>query len=120
MTHEKNRTRRYRELFPKAKEDFWFNEPSVRSAKHPTKYNKRYLKKFKTGEDAVKEAISISDDTPHFHKKKKYSNEHPKYKEENMDELKITIRKYIKMAQDNKKIAMAGIIVLIVIIALIN
>ena len=37
-----------------------------------------------------------------------------------MDELKITIRKYIKMAQDNKKIAMAGVIVLIVIIALIN
>ena len=37
-----------------------------------------------------------------------------------MDELKITIRKYVKMAQDNKKIAMAGIIVLIVIIALIN
>ena len=37
-----------------------------------------------------------------------------------MDELKITIRKYIKMAQDNKKIVMAGVIVLIVIIALIN
>ena len=37
-----------------------------------------------------------------------------------MDELKITIRKYIKMAQDTKKIGMAGIIVLIVIIALIN
>ena len=31
-----------------------------------------------------------------------------------------TIKRYIKMAQDNKKIAMAGIIVLIVIIALIN
>jgi hypothetical protein len=31
-----------------------------------------------------------------------------------------TIKKYIKMAQDNKKIAMAGVIVLIVIIALIN
>ena len=37
-----------------------------------------------------------------------------------MDELKITIRKYVKMAQDNKKIAMAGIIVIIVIIALIK
>ena len=37
-----------------------------------------------------------------------------------MEELKITAKKYIKMAQDNKKIAMAGIIVLIVIIALIN
>ena len=31
-----------------------------------------------------------------------------------------TIKKYIKMAQDNKKIAMAGVIVIIVIIALIN
>ncbi len=31
-----------------------------------------------------------------------------------------TIKKYIKMAQDNKKIAMAGVIILIVIIALIN
>ena len=30
------------------------------------------------------------------------------------------VKRYIKMAQDNKKIAMAGIIVLIVIIALIN
>ena len=37
-----------------------------------------------------------------------------------MDELKITIRKYFKMAQDNKKIVMAGVVVLIVIIALIN
>ena len=31
-----------------------------------------------------------------------------------------TVKKYIKMAQDNKKIVMAGVIVLIVIIALIN
>ena len=31
-----------------------------------------------------------------------------------------TVKRYIKMAQDNKKIAMAGVIVLIVIIALIN
>ena len=31
-----------------------------------------------------------------------------------------TIKKYIKMAQDNKKIVMAGVIVLIIIIALIN
>ena len=37
-----------------------------------------------------------------------------------MDELKITIRKYIKMAQDNKKIVMAAVVVIIVIIALIN
>ena len=37
-----------------------------------------------------------------------------------MDEIKITIRKYIKMPQDNKKIVMAGVVVLIVIIALIN
>ena len=37
-----------------------------------------------------------------------------------MEELKITAKKYIKMAQDNKKIVMAGVIVLIVIIALIN
>jgi len=37
-----------------------------------------------------------------------------------MDELKITAKKYIKMAQDNKKVVMAGIIVIIVIIALIN
>ena len=31
-----------------------------------------------------------------------------------------TVKRYIKMAQDNKKIAMAGVVVLIVIIALIN
>ena len=31
-----------------------------------------------------------------------------------------TIKRYVKMAQDNKKIAMAGVVVLIVIIALIN
>ena len=31
-----------------------------------------------------------------------------------------TVKRYIKMAQDNKKIVMAGVIVLIVIIALIN
>jgi|TARA_R110000737_G_scaffold163626_1_gene191214 hypothetical protein len=31
-----------------------------------------------------------------------------------------TIKKYIKMAQDNKKIAMAGVVVLILVIALIN
>ena len=37
-----------------------------------------------------------------------------------MDELKITVKRYIKMAQDNKKIVMAGVIVIIVIIALIN
>ena len=37
-----------------------------------------------------------------------------------MEELKITAKKYIKMAQDNKKIVMAGVVVLIVIIALIN
>jgi len=31
-----------------------------------------------------------------------------------------TVKKYIKMAQDNKKIAMAGVVVIIIIIALIN
>ena len=31
-----------------------------------------------------------------------------------------TVKRYIKMAQDNKKIAMAGVVVLIVIIELIN
>ena len=31
-----------------------------------------------------------------------------------------TVKRYIKMAQDNKKIVMAGVVVLIVIIALIN
>ena len=31
-----------------------------------------------------------------------------------------TIKRYIKIAQDNKKIVMAGVIVLIIIIALIN
>ena len=37
-----------------------------------------------------------------------------------MEELKITVKKYIKMAQDNRKAAMAGVIVIIVIIALIK
>ena len=37
-----------------------------------------------------------------------------------MEELKITAKKYIKMAQDNKKVVMAGGIIIIVIIALIN
>ena len=37
-----------------------------------------------------------------------------------MEELKIRAKKYIKMAQDNKKIAIAGIIVIIVIIALVK
>ena len=31
-----------------------------------------------------------------------------------------TVKRYIKMAQDNKKIAMAGVIVIIVIIALVS
>ena len=31
-----------------------------------------------------------------------------------------TVKRYIKMAQDNKKIAIAGVVVLILIIALIN
>ena len=31
-----------------------------------------------------------------------------------------TIKRYIKMAQDNKKIAMAGVIIVIVIIALVS
>ena len=30
------------------------------------------------------------------------------------------VKKYIKMAQDNKKIVMAGVVVIIIIIALIN
>ena len=37
-----------------------------------------------------------------------------------MEELKITVKKYIKMAQDNKKVVMAGVIVIIVIIALVS
>ena len=37
-----------------------------------------------------------------------------------MEELKITAKKYIKMAHDNKKIAMAGVIIVIVIIALVS
>ena len=37
-----------------------------------------------------------------------------------MEELKITVKKYIKMAQDNKKIAMAGVVVLIVIIVVLS
>ena len=37
-----------------------------------------------------------------------------------MEELKITIKKYVKMAKDNKKIVMACVIVIIVIIALIK
>jgi hypothetical protein len=31
-----------------------------------------------------------------------------------------TVKRYIKMAQDNKKIVMAGVIIIIAIIALIN
>ena len=31
-----------------------------------------------------------------------------------------TVKRYIKMAQDNKKIVMASVIVIIVIIALVN
>ena len=31
-----------------------------------------------------------------------------------------TIKRYIKMAQDNKKIVMAGVIVIIVLIALVS
>ena len=37
-----------------------------------------------------------------------------------MEELKITAKKYINMAKDNKKIVIAGIIVIIVIIALVK
>ena len=65
MAHENNVTKRYKELFPKAKKDFWYNEPDVKSSKHPTKLNPRYLKKFKTMKKAVEEAKSISADTPH-------------------------------------------------------
>jgi len=31
-----------------------------------------------------------------------------------------TVKRYIKMAQDNKKIVMAGVIIIIAIIALVN
>ena len=64
MAHENNVTKRYKELFPKAKKDFWYNEPDVKSSKHPTNLNPRYLKKFKTEKEASKEAESISEDTP--------------------------------------------------------
>ena len=37
-----------------------------------------------------------------------------------MEELKITAKKYIKMAQDNKRIVMAGAIIIAVIIALVS
>ena len=37
-----------------------------------------------------------------------------------MEELKITIKKYVKMAKDNKKTVIAGVIVLIIIITLVN
>ena len=37
-----------------------------------------------------------------------------------MEELKITAKIYIKMAQDNKKVVMACVIIIIVIIALIK
>ena len=64
MAHENNVTKKYKDLFPKSKKDFWYNEPGVRSAKHPTKYNPRYLKKFKTRKKAEEEAESISKSTP--------------------------------------------------------
>ena len=60
MAHEKNVTKRYKDLFPKSENDFWYNEPRVKSSKHPTKLNPRYLKKFKTMEEAVTEAKNIS------------------------------------------------------------
>ena len=37
-----------------------------------------------------------------------------------MEELKITVKKYIKMAQDNKRIVMDGAIIIAVIIALVS
>ena len=42
------------------------------------------------------------------------------YKNNLQEKQMETIKKYIKMAQDNKKIAMAGVVVIIIIIALIN
>ena len=36
------------------------------------------------------------------------------------EELKITVKKYIKMAQDNKRIVMDGAIIIAVIIALVS
>ena len=61
MTHENNVTKQYKDLFPKATKNFWYNEPSVKSAKHPTKYNIRYLKTFTNRKAAETEAKNISD-----------------------------------------------------------
>jgi hypothetical protein len=55
--HEKNITNFFRD---KKGMKVWYNEPSVKSAKHPTKLNPRYLKTFKSREEAEVEAKSIS------------------------------------------------------------
>ena len=61
MSHEKNVTKYWTN---KKGDKIWYNEPSVKSSKHPTKLNPRYLKQFKTMEEAIKEAKSISASTP--------------------------------------------------------
>ena len=57
MSHENNRTNFFRN---KKGMKVWYNEPTVKASKHPTKLNPRYLKQFKTREDAETEAKSIS------------------------------------------------------------
>ena len=57
MAHENNETKFYRN---KKGMKVWYNEPTVKSSKHPTKLNPRYLKTFKSKDDAEKEAKSIS------------------------------------------------------------
>jgi len=57
MAHENNITNFFRN---KKGVKIWYNEPSVRAAKHPTKLNPRYLKTFKNKEAAETEAKSIS------------------------------------------------------------
>ena len=57
MSHEKNITNFFRN---KKGMKVWYNEPSVKASKHPTKLNPRYLKTFKSEDAAVTEAKSIS------------------------------------------------------------
>ena len=57
MSHEKNVTKYWTN---KKGDKIWYNEPSVKSSKHPTKLNPRYLKTFKSEDAAVTEAKSIS------------------------------------------------------------
>ena len=57
MSHENNRTNFFRN---KKGMKVWYNEPTVKASKHPTKLNPRYLKTFKSEDAAVTEAKSIS------------------------------------------------------------